>query len=112
MWETMPMWGAYVGDHAYVGVHAYVGDHAYVGVHATVKEDTKPIIIYIVGSKFPVSYWGEDRIDIGCKSHSISDWFENYENIAKQYNFTDVEIEEYLIYCKMIQQIHNRANNL
>jgi hypothetical protein len=42
-----------------------------IGYEAQIGYEARPTIIYIIGSSFPVSYWGEDRIDIGCQRHSI-----------------------------------------
>jgi hypothetical protein len=42
-----------------------------------IGDGAKPIIIYIIGSRFPVSYWGEDRVDIGCQGRSIEAWLNN-----------------------------------
>ena len=53
-----------------------------------------PIIIYITGSRFPVSYWGEDRVDIGCQSRSIEGWLTDYTGIAEEHGFTAEEIPE------------------
>ena len=63
--------------------------------------------MYIIGSRFPVSYWGENRVDIGCTARSIEAWLTDYENIAKQYNFTTEEIAEYRAYVEFIKTVHD-----
>jgi hypothetical protein len=67
-----------------------------------------PIIIYIIGSRYSVSYWGEDRVDIGCQDRSISEWLTNYKDIAAENNFTDEQIREYRGYVEFIKSIHDR----
>ena len=98
--------GARVGDGAWVGDCATVGDGARVGARATVGARAKPTIIYIIGSSFPLSYWGEDRIDIGCQSHTIAEWLEQGEKIGKHYQFTAEQIVEYRRYYDLIAAIH------
>ena len=77
-----------------------------IGYGASIGDGAIPKIIYIIGSKFPVSYWGENRIDIGCKSLSISDWFEKGYEIAEKENFTSEQVTEYKSYIEFIQTIH------
>ena len=98
--------GATVGDGATVGARAWVGDRAWVGARATVGDGAKPTIIYIIGSSFPLSYWGEDRIDIGCQSHTIAGWLEQGEKIGKHYQFTAEQIVEYRRYYDLIAAMH------
>ena len=37
----------------------------------------------------------EDRIYIGCQSHPLDYWLENYVAIGKEHGYTNEEIEEY-----------------
>jgi hypothetical protein len=53
-----------------------------------------------------VSYWGEDRVDIGCASRSIDAWLNDYADIANEHNFTAAEIEEYRSYVEFIKFVH------
>ena len=80
-----------------------IGDRAFIG------DRVKPVIIYIVGSRFPVSYWGEDRVDIGCQSRSIDQWLEDYQDIAREHNFNIKEIEEYRGYVEFIKSVHRKT---
>ena len=89
-----------VGDGARVGARARVGDGAWVG------DGARPTIIYIIGSSFPVSYWGEDRIDIGCQQHSIEDWRSTGKEIGAKYQFADAQMEEYSRYIELIAAVH------
>jgi hypothetical protein len=68
-------------------------------------------LINIIGSRFPVSYWGEDRVDIGCQSRSIDEWLNDYTDIAKEHNFTVGQIEEYHGYVEFIESLHSRKDN-
>jgi hypothetical protein len=60
----------------------------------------------LIGSRYPVSYWGEDRIDIGCQKRSIDQWLTDYAGIAAENNFTEAEIAEYRGYVEFIQSVH------
>ncbi|MDR2020650.1 MAG: hypothetical protein LBQ14_07805 [Treponema sp.] len=66
------------------------------------------MIIHIIGSRFPVSYWGEDRVDIGCQQRSIEDWLTGYEEIARVYDFTPDEITEYRRYVAFVKSVHSK----
>jgi len=89
-----------------VGARARVGDGAWVGDGATVGDGASPIIIYIIGSRHPLSYWGEDRIDIGCHQYSIRLWQENGHAIGEQEGYTPEQIEEYGRYINIIAAQH------
>jgi hypothetical protein len=85
---------------------AEIGSRARIGSGAVIESGTKPITICINGSRYKVSYWGEDRIDIGCQSRSIEGWLTGYTDIAKEHNFTIEEIEEYRGYVELIKLVH------
>jgi hypothetical protein len=98
--------GIHIGGGAHIESEAYIESGAHIGSGAVIGSGAKPIIIYIIGSRFPVSYWGEDRIDIGCQSRSIDEWLTDYAGIAKEYEFTTCEIEEYRGYVEFIKSVH------
>ena len=89
-----------------IGARASIGDGASIGYGASIGARAKPKIIYIFGSAYPVSYWGEDRIDIGCHHKPIAWWYEHGENVGRKECFTDEQIEEYRRYVDMIAAIH------
>ena len=92
--------GAWVGDGATVGARARVGDGVTVGDGAT------PIIVYILGSRYAVSYWGEDRIDIGCETHTIADWLAHDAEYAVGHGLAPETVAEYHHYIEAIAAIH------
>jgi hypothetical protein len=94
-----------ISDGAVIRDGATIGDGAVIGAGAT------PIVIYIIGSRFPVSYWGEDRVDIGCHSRSIDDWLNDSTNIAMEYDYTIEQVEEYRGYVEFIKSVHSRKDN-
>jgi NDP-sugar pyrophosphorylase family protein len=98
--------GAIIGNGARIGDRARIGNVAIIGYRAIIGDGATPIIIYIIGSRFPVSYWGEDRIDIGCQKRSIEGWLTDYAGIAAEHNFTDAAIAEYRGYVEFIQSVH------
>ena len=112
--------GAFIGDRASIGAGvrigaiARIGNEAFIGVGArignwaTIGDGVTPVVIYINGSRYPVSYWGEDRIDIGCTSRRIHEWLNDSEAIAREYNFTPEQTAEYRGYVEFIATIHKR----
>jgi acyl-[acyl carrier protein]--UDP-N-acetylglucosamine O-acyltransferase len=98
--------GAVIESEAEIGSRAEIGSGAVIGDRTVIGSGTKPVTICINGSRFQVSYWGEDRIDIGCQSRSIEGWLTNYTDIAKEHNFTIEEIEEYRGYVELIKSVH------
>ena len=83
-----------------------IGEGAIVGEGGRVGNGAIPTIIYIIGSIYPVAYWGEDRIDIGCEHHSITDWLSDGETIGKKHDFPPDQMVEYRRYVKLIAAIH------
>ncbi|HEX9804272.1 MAG TPA: hypothetical protein VGA67_01180 [Candidatus Dojkabacteria bacterium] len=61
--------------------------------------------IYIQGSKFAITTSSHNEITIGCISHPIDHWLENYESIGKEHNFSEDEIEEYRSYIYCLDQV-------
>jgi hypothetical protein len=92
--------GIHVGNGDCIGYETRIGDRASIG------DGAKPKIVYITGSRFPVSYWGEDRVDVGCQSRSIDQWLTDYTEIASKHEFTSGQIEEYRSYVEFIKSIH------
>ena len=76
---------------------------------AKVGPGARPITIYITGTRYSVSYWGEDRVDIGCTSKSIDEWLNNYTDIAKEHNFTVGEIEETRVCVEFIAKLYAKS---
>ena len=103
-------YGASIGDKASIGDGASIGNKASIGSGARIGYGATPKIIYIIGSNYPVSYWGEDRIDIGCKSLAIDEWLGSRGAAAGiENNFTPEEIEEYRAYAEFIKGVHARG---
>ena len=93
--------GAVIGERAVIIAGAVIGERAEIGAGA------EPIIISINGSGHFVSYWGQDRIDIGCNKDSIKKWLDKYVEIGKNNGYSDQQIEEYGKYINLINSIHN-----
>ena len=66
--------------------------------------------IYLYGSKHSVSYWGENKIQIGCICSLISEWVENFEAVGKNEGYSAIQIAEYFGYIKLIETFHNSKN--
>ena len=67
-------------------------------------EDAKNIklpIINLYGSKHSLFYI-DNIIKIGCEKYTIKEWLDSYEEIGKKNDYTELEINEYYKYIKMI----------
>lgn len=107
-WHRHPNGGGWVEDTANVDASARVSGDAWVYGDARVYGDAWVSgdawvlsVLYIQGSKHPLTTSSYSEITIGCHSHTIKHWLENYKKIGKQSGYTDQEIEEYrdLIKC-------------
>jgi carbonic anhydrase/acetyltransferase-like protein (isoleucine patch superfamily) len=96
----------YIGNRTHIGDEVHIGDGALIGDGASIGDGVFPVVIHIIGSRYSLSYWGEDRIDIGCEKRSIQDWLTG-EDIAKRYDFKPDEITEYRSYVEFIARIHS-----
>lgn len=103
---------ACIGDEARIGDGASIGNGACIGNGASIGDGARPVVIYIIGSRFPLSYWGEDRIDIGCTSRSIHEWLNDSEEIARKNNFNQEQTAEYRSYVELIAGLHAKENQV
>ena len=92
--------GASIGDGAYIGNGAYIGDRASIG------DGAKPKTLFILGSMHPIMYWGENKIQIGCKIYSIEKWESEYQEIGSSEHYRVDQIEEYSGYIQMVKSFH------
>lgn len=58
----------------------------------------------------PVSYWGYDAIQIGCKKYTISEWQKHFREIGKAEGYSEEQIDEYGSYIDLIAKLHGRWN--
>jgi hypothetical protein len=99
---------ASIGYGSSIGNRASIGNDVSIGNRASIGDDAKPIIIYIRGSKHPVSYWGADSISIGCQHHSTDQWVKHGKAIGRANDYTEEQISEYLGYIELIKAKHDR----
>jgi UDP-3-O-[3-hydroxymyristoyl] glucosamine N-acyltransferase len=97
---------AEIANHAKIGNGVFVPGRAMVGDGGCVEKYPRPTFVSIIGPVYGVHYWGEDKIAIGCQIHSIDEWLEEGEEIAKTVDFGDEEIAEYRVYVETIKAIH------
>jgi UDP-3-O-[3-hydroxymyristoyl] glucosamine N-acyltransferase len=95
-----------IGDWAHIGEGAHIQPNSWIGKNAFIGDYATPTNIKIIGSKHPVYYWGEDRIDIGCQSRSIDGWTVGYKKLARQYGYDAGDIAEYRRYVDLIRAYH------
>lgn len=62
--------------------------------------------LFIQGSRFALSYYGEDKVAIGCTINRIDDWLnpEYGKRMAFKHCFSDEQIEEYRAYMLLFKQ--------
>lgn len=81
----------------------------YIGSGVTIRKND--ILLKIQGSPYTVFYWGENKVKIGCKIHSIGEWLGNKgKELAKEYNFNEIQINEYKLHLQYIKKLHNLKN--
>jgi carbonic anhydrase/acetyltransferase-like protein (isoleucine patch superfamily) len=109
---------AFIGHKASVGEEAYIGFEAAVGKGACIAnrsliapggrvgDGERPVSIYISGTREPVAYWGEDRIDIGGAEQSVGGWLKDEGGFAERNHYTPEERAEYRAYVELIARIH------
>ena len=92
-----------------IGDRASIGDGASIGYRASIGDHVKLIkCIYIMGSKYPVTYVGNKRISVGCHTHTFTEWLRDYKKIAKSDNASQAVIKEYKGYIDTIIKIIGR----
>ncbi|MDI7165939.1 acyl-ACP--UDP-N- acetylglucosamine O-acyltransferase [Leptospira santarosai] len=89
-----------IGNRVKIGYEAKIGNYAKIGNGATIKS------LIFSGTQHVVSYWGEDRIDIGFKTMSIQEWINAGDDIGYDGSYTDEQIAEYRQYIMIIAELH------
>jgi hypothetical protein len=81
-------------DDARIGDDAYIVDDARIGDDARIVDDARPIIVYIAGSRHFVSYWGDDKIAVGGKEQTISEWLEKGKDAGEKQGYNEAQLAE------------------
>ena len=97
---------ATIGNDAIIGEGATIGDDAIIGDGATIGDGVIAKTMYITDVRHPVSYWGEDCIQIGCKKETIQKWADNFRTIGVDEDYSSEEIERYGKIIQLIKQFH------
>ena len=100
-----------IGDGAKIGNGAEIGDRGEIGDRAEIGNGAEPVCIYITGSRHRLAYWGDDRIDIGCRSLSISGWLEDGLSVAQGEGYSEAEIDEYRGYVEFVNRVHGEKQD-
>ena len=84
------------------------------GAHLNLTKisDTEYLVktLFINGSRNSVSWYGCNKIQIGCHKKDIDWWLENYMVIGKREGYTPDQIAEYKTYIDMCKQMQESAN--
>ena len=87
-----------------------IGNGSSIGYGSSIGNNLKVKTLFFCGSNHSVSYWGEDKIQIGCQSFTISEWENNFKIIGIKHNYSEEQIKEYEYYINAIRQFHNHLN--
>ena len=97
---------AVIGWQAVIGHGAKISAKQIVGHGARIENWSKPPFVYILGrNTWPLVWWGQDRIDIGCQSFSISEYLAYGRELAREHGEED-RYEEYLCYVRAVSAIY------
>jgi len=93
-----------IGGRVIIGCGAIIGDRVIIGYDAIIGDRVKLLTgIYFNGSKYPVTYVGDNKVSIGCECYYLDDWKSDGLDIAKNEGFTMSEIQEYIDYIDLIE---------
>jgi hypothetical protein len=51
-------------------------------------------------------YWGENKLQIGCRQYTIEKWKSVFESVGRDHEYSDEQIKEYAGYINMIATLH------
>jgi UDP-3-O-[3-hydroxymyristoyl] glucosamine N-acyltransferase len=91
---------------AHIGRDSNINKHSVIGTKATIEDRSNPLIVSFAESMYSVSYWGEDKVAIGCQVKTIDEWLDNHKEIAKKYGFDKTRTAKYLGYLRVIKLLH------
>ena len=103
--------GTSIGNDASIGNRASIGNDASIGYGASIGNGTSiddgiKLIknFYIVGSKHPITYIGNNTLSIGCHNFTIDKWKECFKTVGEKEGYSNKQIEEYYQYILMAEQ--------
>ena len=98
-------YGALIGSGASIGNDASIGYGASIGNRASIGSGIKLLKnFYIVGSKHPITYTGNNTLSIGCHNFTIDKWKECFKTVGEKEDYSNEQIEEYYQYILMVEQ--------
>ncbi|GEO02658.1 hypothetical protein AAE02nite_03220 [Adhaeribacter aerolatus] len=108
-----------IGEYARIGTCARIQsntsikDNTIIGYGARITNKDNPKGLLITGFKAPLSYWGEDKVAIGTKHYTFSEWDEliktntqGYYYNTPQYQISISEMKDYDNCIQLIKQFH------
>ena len=99
-----------IGDSSSIGSRSSIGNGSSIGDSSSIGYGVKVKALFFAGTKHSVSYWGEDKIQIGCKQYSISEWESKYKQIGNIEGYSEEQLEEYAYYIECVINYHNKLN--
>ena len=60
--------------------------------------------LYIKGSCHGLTTSSFETVSIGCKTHTVDEWLDNYREIGQENNYTDEQVEEYYDYLLLAKK--------
>jgi UDP-3-O-[3-hydroxymyristoyl] glucosamine N-acyltransferase len=103
--------GCYIGMYSKLGKDVRINHLSWIGKKANIKDKANPVTVSILGSRYPLHFWGEDKIVIGCTQLKINEWLSDLgKQKAKEINMVEQEIKEYKEYIILCRKIFERGN--
>ncbi len=65
--------------------------------------------LHIQGSKWFVAMASPSVLRIGCESHDLDWWLENYEEVARKHKLDKETKAEYLAYVKLANELYGKG---
>ena len=102
--------GSTIGEWSKIGEGSKIGARSTIGEWSTIGDKVifKNSPLYIIGSKYIVNYYGNGKIQIGCKCHTFQEWLDKYEEIGKSERASPEVIQEYKRYIDLIIQTYSK----
>jgi UDP-3-O-[3-hydroxymyristoyl] glucosamine N-acyltransferase len=99
---------AVIRENAHIGRHVIIEPGMIVGKNASIEDGAHPWSIHFIGSRYDVTYWGEDRVQIGCRVKTIGYWLDYGAEVSVAEGYNEAEAEEYRDYLEIISRTHER----
>lgn len=106
---------AKIGDNTSIGQSCEIGDYTEIPNNSSINANIEignslkiKRVLTISSSRHLITYWGENKIQIGCKGYAINEWLLHVENIGRSESYSEKEIAEYKDIIDTIAELHKK----